>query len=203
MMSVHPRTEGVVGFGGSRRRAQSASARAWLVLPAHAATSARLTGAGASLGWSALIRFRHGPGDFLLNLQDVRGVTSRSYGSDRRWESVLVSMTWRRIRIRPPASGRFLPRSGPLETMPSPLKSPTLHPERVPPLTGLPIRPDGEEHDEATRGSFPDDLAQSPEFDPADPEPIPDQLLTVPTTSVRAGTPGPSGPAAPSKARPK
>jgi hypothetical protein len=34
--------------------------------------------------------------------------------------------------------------------------------------------PDGRNHDEAVQESFPDDLAQSPEFDPADPEPIPD-----------------------------
>ena len=32
----------------------------------------------------------------------------------------------------------------------------------------------GGETEEAAHGSFPDDLDQSPEFDPADPEPIPD-----------------------------
>ena len=30
------------------------------------------------------------------------------------------------------------------------------------------------EHDEAARESFPDDLDQSPEFDPTEPEPIPE-----------------------------
>jgi hypothetical protein len=51
--------------------------------------------------------------------------------------------------------------------------SPLLHPARGLPQTELAIRPDGEKRDEAAQESFPDDLDQSPEFDPADPEPIP------------------------------
>jgi hypothetical protein len=31
------------------------------------------------------------------------------------------------------------------------------------------------EHDEAAQESFPDDLGQSPVFEPADPEPIPEE----------------------------
>jgi hypothetical protein len=36
------------------------------------------------------------------------------------------------------------------------------------------IGPDGGNHNEAAQESFPDDLDQSPEFDPTDPEPIPE-----------------------------
>jgi hypothetical protein len=36
------------------------------------------------------------------------------------------------------------------------------------------VGPGKAEHDEVAQESFPDDLDQSPEFDPADPEPIPD-----------------------------
>jgi hypothetical protein len=58
-----------------------------------------------------------------------------------------------------------------------PTSPPLIHPARGPPQTELamgPMGPDGRNHDEAVQESFPDDLAQSPEFDPADPEPIPD-----------------------------
>jgi hypothetical protein len=34
--------------------------------------------------------------------------------------------------------------------------------------------PDGGQAGEAAQESFPDDLDQSPEFDPADPEPVPE-----------------------------
>jgi hypothetical protein len=37
-----------------------------------------------------------------------------------------------------------------------------------------PLGPDGGTHFEAAQGFFPDDLDQSSEFDPADPEPIPE-----------------------------
>ena len=36
-----------------------------------------------------------------------------------------------------------------------------------------PLGPDGETHFEAAQGSLPDDLDQTPEFDPTEPEPIP------------------------------
>ena len=34
--------------------------------------------------------------------------------------------------------------------------------------------PAGGEPDEAAQGSFPDDLDQTPQFDPAEPEPVPE-----------------------------
>ena len=34
--------------------------------------------------------------------------------------------------------------------------------------------PDGAKSDEVAQESFPDDLDQSPEFDPTDPEPVPE-----------------------------
>jgi hypothetical protein len=37
-----------------------------------------------------------------------------------------------------------------------------------------PTGPDGAQAEEAARESFPDDLDQSSEFDPTDPEPIPE-----------------------------
>ena len=37
-----------------------------------------------------------------------------------------------------------------------------------------PMGPDGGQADEVAQESFPDDLDQSSEFDPADPEPIPE-----------------------------
>ena len=40
-----------------------------------------------------------------------------------------------------------------------------------------PIGPDGGNHDEAVQESFPEDLDQSPEFDPTDPEPIPEDVF--------------------------
>ena len=36
------------------------------------------------------------------------------------------------------------------------------------------IGPDGGNHNEAAQESFPDDLDQSSEFDPTDPEPVPE-----------------------------
>jgi hypothetical protein len=38
-----------------------------------------------------------------------------------------------------------------------------------------PIGPGGGKAEEAAQKSFPDDLDQSPEFDPTDPEPIPEE----------------------------
>ncbi len=40
-------------------------------------------------------------------------------------------------------------------------------------ILGL-LRPGQPEQDELAQQSFPDDLDQSPEFDPTDPEPIPE-----------------------------
>ena len=58
-----------------------------------------------------------------------------------------------------------------------PTSPPLLHPARGPPQTELamgPIGPDGGTPYEVAQESFPDDLDQSPEFDPTEPEPIPD-----------------------------
>jgi hypothetical protein len=49
-----------------------------------------------------------------------------------------------------------------------------IHPARGPPQTELTIGPDGGKLHEVAQESFPDDLDQSSEFDPADPEPIPE-----------------------------
>ncbi len=56
---------------------------------------------------------------------------------------------------------------------PEPEKPPRQPSETGPPQTELAMGPNRGEEDEAARESFPDDLDQSPEFDPADPEPIP------------------------------
>ena len=53
-----------------------------------------------------------------------------------------------------------------------------IHPTRGPPQTALaigPIGPGSGEPEEVAQEPFPDDLDQSPEFDPAEPEPIPDE----------------------------
>ena len=58
-----------------------------------------------------------------------------------------------------------------------PTSPPLLHPARGPPQTELAmglIGPDGGNHNEAAQEPFPDDLDQTPEFDPAEPEPIPE-----------------------------
>jgi hypothetical protein len=54
-----------------------------------------------------------------------------------------------------------------------PTSPPLLHPARGPPQTELAMGPDGGKQHEVAQGFFPDDLDQSPEFDPTDPEPIP------------------------------
>ena len=54
-----------------------------------------------------------------------------------------------------------------------PTSPPLLHPARGPPQTELAMGPGGGKADEAAQESSPDDLDQSPEFDPTDPEPIP------------------------------
>ena len=56
-----------------------------------------------------------------------------------------------------------------------PTSPPLTHPARGPPQTDLDIRHiGGETQDEAAQESFPDDLDQTPQFDPAEPEPIPE-----------------------------
>jgi hypothetical protein len=54
---------------------------------------------------------------------------------------------------------------------------PLIHPARGPPQTELAMANGRVQQEEASQESFPDDLDQSPEFDPADPEPIPDDDL--------------------------
>jgi hypothetical protein len=58
-----------------------------------------------------------------------------------------------------------------------PTSPPLIHPARGPPQTELamePMGPGSGEADQAAQESFPDDLDQSLEFDPTDPEPIPE-----------------------------
>ena len=55
-----------------------------------------------------------------------------------------------------------------------PTSPPLLHPPRGPPQTELDMGPAGGETEEAARGSFPDDLDQTPEFDSTAPEPVPE-----------------------------
>jgi hypothetical protein len=61
-----------------------------------------------------------------------------------------------------------------------------------------PMGPDGAQAEEAAWESFPDDLDQSPAFDPAEPEPIPDNNF-----GQSWGACPPSGPPAPPEVRPR
>ena len=56
-----------------------------------------------------------------------------------------------------------------------PTSPPLIHPARGPPQTELAMRPGGGQAVEAARESFPDDLDQSPGFDPTEAEPIPEE----------------------------
>jgi hypothetical protein len=61
-----------------------------------------------------------------------------------------------------------------------PTSPPLLHPARGPPQAELAMGPMGTDRgqaDEAAQESFPDDLNQSPTFDPSEPEPIPEDDL--------------------------
>ena len=49
-----------------------------------------------------------------------------------------------------------------------------IHHARGPPQTGLDLGPGGGEAVEVAQESFADHLDQSPAFDPAEPEPVPD-----------------------------
>ncbi len=55
-----------------------------------------------------------------------------------------------------------------------PTSAPPLHPARGPPQTEFSLGPNGAKQDEAAQESFPDDLDQTTPFDPAEPDPIPD-----------------------------
>jgi hypothetical protein len=58
-----------------------------------------------------------------------------------------------------------------------PTSPPLLHPARGPPQTELamgPMGPDGGIHHEVAQESLPGDLDPTPNFDPAEPEPIPE-----------------------------
>jgi len=58
-----------------------------------------------------------------------------------------------------------------------PTSPPLLHPARGPPQTEFamgPMEPGGAEAEAVAQEPFPDDLDQTPEFDPAEPEPIPE-----------------------------
>jgi hypothetical protein len=55
-----------------------------------------------------------------------------------------------------------------------PTSPPLIHPPRGPPQTELAMGRTGAEAEEAAQESFPDDLDQTPQFDPAEPEPVPD-----------------------------
>ena len=58
-----------------------------------------------------------------------------------------------------------------------PTSPPLLHPARGPPQTELHMGTGGGETHKVAQESFPDDLNQSPEFDPTEPEPIPQDDL--------------------------
>ncbi len=55
-----------------------------------------------------------------------------------------------------------------------PTSPPLLHPARGPPQTELAMGSDDGQVDEVAQEPFPDDLDQTPGFDPADPEPVPE-----------------------------
>jgi hypothetical protein len=55
-----------------------------------------------------------------------------------------------------------------------PTSPPPLHPARGPPQTEFSLGPNGGEAEEVAQESFPDDLDQTTPFDPAEPEPIPE-----------------------------
>ena len=55
-----------------------------------------------------------------------------------------------------------------------PTSPPLTQPARGPPQTELAMGPDRGLADEVAQESFPDDLNQSPTFDPSEPEPIPE-----------------------------
>ena len=55
-----------------------------------------------------------------------------------------------------------------------PTSPPLIHPTRGPPQTVLAMGSGQSEHDEIAQEFLPNDLDQSPEFDPAEPEPVPE-----------------------------
>jgi len=58
-----------------------------------------------------------------------------------------------------------------------PTSPPLLHPARGPPQTEFSMGPGSGAPEESARESFPDDLDQTPRFDPAEPEPTPEDDL--------------------------
>ena len=58
-----------------------------------------------------------------------------------------------------------------------PTSPPLLHPARGPPQTELAMRPGVGQTNEVVQESFPDELDQTPEFDPAEPEPVPEEVF--------------------------
>jgi hypothetical protein len=58
-----------------------------------------------------------------------------------------------------------------------PTSPPLLHPARGPPQTELTMGPGSGQPDEVAQESFPDGFDQTPEFDPTEPEPIPEDDL--------------------------
>jgi len=55
-----------------------------------------------------------------------------------------------------------------------PTSPPLLHPARGPPQTELAMGSDGGQVHELAQESFPDDMDQSTDFDPTEPDPIPE-----------------------------
>ena len=74
-----------------------------------------------------------------------------------------------------------------------PTSPPLLHPARGPPQTEFAMGPGGGETNEAAQESFPDDLDQTPEFDPAEPEPIPGRRLRSELGGLTSRPSGPTG----------
>ncbi|MFG1691725.1 hypothetical protein ACGF5M_06190, partial [Gemmatimonadota bacterium] len=58
-----------------------------------------------------------------------------------------------------------------------PTSPPLLHPARGPPQTEFDMGPGGGQEEKVAQESFPDDLNQSPAFDPTEPEPIPEDTF--------------------------
>ncbi|MFC1662300.1 hypothetical protein ACFL3S_12755 [Gemmatimonadota bacterium] len=77
-----------------------------------------------------------------------------------------MPLTFIAFLIDPAPITKFLAHIG------EPTSPPLTHPARGPPQTDLDMGAAGGEAEEFAQESFPDDLNQSPEFDPTEPEPI-------------------------------
>ena len=80
-------------------------------------------------------------------------------------------LTFIAFLTKPEPIGRILVHIG------EPASPPLLHPARGPPQTEFPMGLGSEEAQKVARESLPDDLDQTPEFDPTDPEPMPEDNL--------------------------